>query len=254
MKINTIYHEDNIKTLSRMSENFIDLVVTSPPYDGLRKYHGFSFDVDSVIKLLFSRSKPGGVVVWVVGDQTKRGSESGTSFRTALKFIDAGFNLHDTMIYRKKKYVPLTHNRYEQEFEYMFVFSKGRTKTFNALKVPCKNAGKSIAVRTFYQKPEDLAPSAAHKHGVVANDKIRGNIWTFSTTNEKYKHPAMFPFLLAHDHILTWSNEHDLVYDPFCGSGTTCAAAKMLNRNFIGSEVSAEFVSEAKRRIRSIKQ
>lgn len=114
MKINTIYHEDNIKTLSRMPENFIDLVVTSPPYDGLRKYHGFSFDVDSVIELLFSRAKPGCVVVWVVGDQTKRGSESGTSFRTALKFMGAGFNLHDTMIYRKKNYVPLTHNRYEQ--------------------------------------------------------------------------------------------------------------------------------------------
>ena len=76
----------------------------------------------------------GGVCVWVVADQTLNGSESGTSFKQALYFKKVGFNLHDTMIYHKDP-TPLTHNRYEQSFEYMFVFSKGKPKTFNPIMV-----------------------------------------------------------------------------------------------------------------------
>lgn len=126
--INQNYNEDCLETMARMPDNYLDLTVTSPPYDGLRKYNGYSFDFESVAKELYRVTKDGGVVVWVVGDATVKGSESGTSFRQALFFKECGFNLHDTMIYRKANYIPLTHKRYEQEFEYMFIFSKGETK------------------------------------------------------------------------------------------------------------------------------
>src|SRR5690606_33762310 len=132
------YNESNLETMAKMPDNFIDLTVTSPPYDNLRKYNGYSFDFEDIATDLFSITRDGGVVIWIVGDATVKGSESGTSFRQALYFKEIGFNLHDTMMYRKINYIPLTHNRYEQEFEYMFVFSKGKPKTFNPIMVECK--------------------------------------------------------------------------------------------------------------------
>ena len=136
-----LFNESNLDTMKRMPDNFIDLTVTSPPYDDLRTYKGYCFDFENVAKELFRVTKQGGVVVWVVGDATIKGSETGTSFRQALYFKEIGFNLHDTMIYRKLNPIPLTHNRYEQAFEYMFILSKGKPNTFNPIKIPCKTAG-----------------------------------------------------------------------------------------------------------------
>ena len=146
-----LFNESNLDTMKRMPDNFIDLTVTSPPYDGLRTYNGYSFPFENIAKELYRITKDGGVVVWVVGDATVKGSESGTSFRQALYFKEIGFNLHDTMMYRKINYIPLTHNRYEQEFEYMFIFSKGKPKTFNPIMVECKTKGSKTNGRTFYQ-------------------------------------------------------------------------------------------------------
>lgn len=139
----------------------IDMTLTSPPYDDLRVYNGFSFDFESVARELYRVTKNGGVVVWVVGDATKNGSESGTSFRQALFFMEIGFNLHDTMIYQKRNFVPMTHNRYEQEFEYMFVFSKGKLKTFNPIMVRSGTGGKTLnyATRTSASSKEDSGKS-----------------------------------------------------------------------------------------------
>ena len=134
MEINKIYNENCLDTMASMPDGLVDLTVTSPPYDNLRLYSGemlWNEDVwKSIIKELYRVTKQGGVVVWIVGDATVKGSESGTSFRQALFFKEIGFNLHDTMIYRKVNPIPLTHNRYEQAFEYMFVFSKGKPNTF----------------------------------------------------------------------------------------------------------------------------
>ena len=94
--------------MARMPDGFIDLTVTSPPYDNLRAYSGYSFDFEAVAKELYRVTKQGGVVIWVVGDATIKGSETGTSFRQALFFKEIGFNLHDTMIYAKNSYVPLS--------------------------------------------------------------------------------------------------------------------------------------------------
>jgi len=132
MQINKVYNENCLDTMSRMPDEFIDLTVTSPPYDNLRTYNGYSFDFESIAKELYRVTKEGGVVVWIVGDATINGSESGTSFRQALYFKEIGFNLHDTMIYNKNARFP-ENVRYYQEFEYMFVFSKGKPKAFNAL-------------------------------------------------------------------------------------------------------------------------
>lgn len=234
--------------MRRLPACVVDLTVTSPPYDDLRKYNGFSFDFENVAKELHRITKDGGVIVWVVGDQTKDGSESGTSFRQALFFKSIGFNLHDTMIYRKVDYIPLTHNRYEQAFEFMFVFSKGKPKTFNPIMVPCIHAGKK-PVRTFYQTNAQNTPTAGHKDSIVADTKQKENVWDLSTKSGAKGHPAQFPERLAADHIISWSNEGDLIFDPFLGAGTTAVMAKQLRRKYLGSEISAEYFQISQTRL-----
>ena len=251
LEINKIYNENCLETMAIMPDNFIDLTVTSPPYDNLRTYKGYSFDFEYVAKELFRVTKKGGVVVWIVGDATVKGSETGTSFKQALYFKEIGFNLHDTMIYRKQNYTPLTHNRYEQEWEFMFVLSKGKPKTFNPIKVPCKYAGQQT-----WGKPNMYKDNSGEltrvKQTVINSHKIKGNIFDYlvgSTQTGKIKHPAMFPESLANDHIISWSNPGDLVYDPFMGSGTTAKMTVLNNRNYIGSEISEEYYEIAKTRI-----
>ena len=236
-----------------MADNFIDLTVTSPPYDGLRTYNGYSFPFEDIAKELYRTTKQGGVVVWVVNDSTKNGSESLTSFKQAIYFVGCGFNLHDTMIYRAEK-PPLTHNRYEQKFEYMFVFSKGKPKTFNPILEPSKYAGQDKKSRTMRQDSDELGNRSGK--GCVADLKIKGNIWEYAIGGGKstkdqiaFKHPAIFPEQLANDHILSWSNEGDIVYDPFAGSGTTGKMAILNKRKCIMSEISAEYCEIIKKRL-----
>jgi site-specific DNA-methyltransferase (adenine-specific) len=252
MEINKIYNEDCLVTMAKMPDSLVDLIVTSPPYDNLRKYHGFSFDFENIAKELLRVMKLGGACVWVVGDSTVDGSESGTSFKQALFFKTIGFNLHDTMIYNKINYIPLTHNRYEQAFEYMFVFSKGKLKTFNPILEDSKCAGLSTEKRTFYQTNEQNEPTIGHKNTVVKSQKITSNVWKLSTNAGAKGHPAQFPEKLANDHIISWSNPSDLVYDPFMGSGTTAKMAKLNGRNYIGSEISKEYcvIAEARLKIK----
>lgn len=256
METNKIYNENCIETMARMENNSIDLTVTSPPYDNLRTYNGYSFDFESIAQELYRVTKDGGVVVWVVGDATIKGSETGTSFRQALYFKECGFNLHDTMIYKAEK-PPLTHNRYEQKFEYMFVFGKGKPKTFNPILEPSKYAGQDKKSRTMRQDSDELGNRSGK--GCVAKMKIKGNIWEYAigggkSTKDKiaFKHPAIFPEQLANDHIISWSNEGDIVYDPFMGSGTTAKMALLNNRRYIGSELSDEYCKIAEERTQQI--
>lgn len=235
--------------MERMAPEFVDLVVTSPPYDQLKKYDGFSFDFEAVVEGLHRILKPGGVVVWIVGDSTKRGSESGTSFKQTLRFIESGFNLHDTMIWHKSNAFNFGSNDcYRQSFEYMFVFSKGRPKTINLINdLPAVMAGK--IARGARKHPDGSRDQLAEFE--VPSYKKRDNVWLVSTTSGKsLGHPATFPLTLALDHIISWSNEGDLVYDPFMGSGTTGLAAKMLNREWLGSEISEDYTNIARLRIR----
>jgi site-specific DNA-methyltransferase (adenine-specific) len=252
--INKIHNENCLETMLKMPDNFIDLTVTSPPYDGLRTYKGYSFDFESIAKELYRVTKNGGVVVWVVNDSTKNGSESGTSFKQALFFKDCGFNLHDTMIYKSEK-PPLTHNRYEQKFEYMFVLSKGKPKSFNPILEPSTYAGQDKKSRTLRQDSDNLSNRSGK--GKVADFKMKGNVWEYSTGGGKstkdaiaFKHPAIFPEKLAEDHIISWSNENEIVYDCFGGSGTTAKMSIINNRKWIVSETSSEYCEIIKERVK----
>lgn len=244
MEINKIYNESNLETMARMPDNFIDLTVTSPPYDNLRTYNGYSFDFENVAKELFRVTKQGGVVVWVVGDATINGSESGTSFKQALYFMQCGFNLHDTMIYKKANAMPNAKSkRYRQCFEYMFILSKGEPNVFNAITVDVKrfDVGKQRQKNGSIEKYEK-------KYSENKERKI-DNIFEYGVGGTNTGHPAIFPEQLANDHIVSWSNEGDLVYDPFMGSGTTAKMAIVNNRNWIGSEISSEYVDLANKRL-----
>ena len=254
MKINKIYNENCLDTMSRMQDNFIDLTLTSPPYDNLRDYNGYSFDFESIAKELYRITKEGGVVVWVVGDATIKESETGTSFRQALYFKDVGFNLHDTMIY-DKGYAPNTqNNRYNNCFEYMFVFSKGKPKTYNLLREPRTTKGNRKS--TIRLKNGDTKIEERN----LNTDRVLRNIWHIDngynrTTKDKiaYKHPAIFPEKLVGSHLLSWSNKNDLVYDCFMGSGTTAKMCLLYNRKYIGSEISKEYIDISSKRIEKYK-
>ena len=237
----------------------VDLTVTSPPYDDLRDYEKslvWNFDVfKQVANRLYDITKEGGVVVWVVGDKTIKGSESGTSFKQALYFKEIGFNLHDTMIYAKNNvYAHDPRNkRYKQCFEYMFILSKGKPKTYNEIKDrPNKHKGKTLSGT----KGRNKSGEKRELKNVVINEfQARFNIWEYTTggsvSSDKiaFKHPAIFPEKLAQDHILSWSNEGDIVFDCFMGSATTGKMALLNNRNFIGIEKVNDYFEISKQRI-----
>ena len=254
MEVNQVYQGDSAELMKKLPDNFIDLTVTSPPYDNLRDYKGYSFDFETIAKELYRVTKEGGVVVWVVGDATINGSETGTSFKQALYFKDIGFNLHDTMIYVKENPIPLTHNRYEQQFEYMFVLSKGRPKNFNPIMIDCKNAGKEYNIN----RPQVYDKGAKrHYRDEVIKTKTKKqsfNLWYYTVGTDKKTdtgHTAPFPEKLARDHIVSWSNPGDIVFDPFAGSGTTLKMAMLNDRNYLGFEISAEYCDLINKRIGS---
>lgn len=251
-----LLHEDCLSAMKNIQDNYIDLTVTSPPYDNLRKYKGnidqWNFDKFKLIaQQLYRITKDGGVVVWVVGDATIKGSETGTSFKQALYFKEIGFNLHDTMIYAKENPIPQNHNRYEQSFEYMFILSKGKPKTFNPLREPTKNAGKKFDWGNRKTKFDDnqCRRDRGSEEIEVKPTKIKKNIFYYSVGGGKTGHPAVFPDRLAEDHILSWSNESDIILDPFMGSGTTGKMAVLNNRNFIGIEIDEEYFKIAQQQI-----
>lgn len=258
MRIDTIINDDNVHGLQQLPDGCIDLTVTSPPYDSLRKYNGHSWDADALIPELYRVTKPGGVVVWIVNDATVNGSETGSAFRHALAFMENGFLLHDTMIYAKHNPPPTGgSNRYFQSFEYMFVFSKGAPKTFNPLTEPRRNICNDKRTKRTKTFTRNVDGEFIRKEVAVnQEDPKRRNVWTYlvgggNTTDDKiaYCHPAIFPEQLAADHIHSWSNPGDVVLDPFMGSGTTAKMAVLNGRHYIGFEVSREYCEIAQRRL-----
>jgi len=252
MELGKIYNENCLTTMGKMPDNYVDFVITSPPYDDIRNYNGYQFDFNKIATELFRVIKKGGVVVWVVADATIDGSETGTSFKQALYFKEIGFRIHDTMIYYKNNPMPQTGNRYHQHFEYMFALSKGSPKTFNPITEPTKYHG--IA----NMKNRGTVGSLDYQKVERTREKKVGNVFFYSvgggiSTKDKvaFNHPAIFPEQLVVDQINTWTNENEIVYDPFMGSGTTAKVAHILNRNWIGSEISKEYVNIAEERLNS---
>lgn len=248
LKLNKFYVAESVEFMkANMPDNFIDLTITSPPYDDLRKYNGFIFDYKSMADELYRVTKNGGVVVWIVGDRVKNGSETLLPYEQAQYFKSIGFYVHDTMIYQKNAMPFPEQTRYIQCFEYMYVFSKGKPLTHNMLKE--KTKGYKPSKSSTQRNADGTTTTLKYEQGKEFRN--RWNVWVYDvgynkTTKDKiaYKHPAQFPEALAQDHILTWSNENDIVFDPMCGSGTTCKMAYLNNRNFIGIDMSEEYIND----------
>ena len=236
--------------MRRWPENFIDLTVTSPPYDNLRDYKQYVFDFEKIAAQLYRITKEGGVVVWVVGDKIN-GGRSLTSFRQALFFQGLGFDMHDVMIYQKKNTPFMRKTAYTNAYEMMFVLSKGAPKTFNPIKEKTVRSG-------FEKLTHNKLSDGINKKRVaqLKKEKTKTNIWNYAvglggTTSDKiaFQHPAVFPEKLAQDHILSWSDEGDLLLDPMCGAGTTCKMAAINKRDYIGIDISQEYLDVAKCRL-----
>jgi len=274
--LNDIIQGSNVETLAKFPDECIDLTITSPPYDGIRNYNkklntkqklvgNYSFPFEELAQQLFRVTKPGGVVVWNVADQTVDGQDGGTtetgnSFRMVLYFQEIGFNIHDTMIYQKPGVRFPDQTRYHQTFEYMFVLSKGKPKTINFIK---DKKNKSFNPKKFgWAKDRN---KREQDDGYIVCDTFtktvgefgrRHNVWMINpeqssggNVEEWNWHSATFPSKLPHDHIKSWSNEGDIILDPMMGSGTTGVACRNLNRDFIGIEKDESYFKIAENRI-----
>lgn len=245
-KRSTVYCEDNLVTTGRIEDGRVDLTVTSPPYDALRKYNGFAWDVNRLAAELYRITKPGGICVWVVADQCKNHRLSLTSFRHAIAFEQAGWGVFQVIIYERGNMGAPRNRRYQDSHEYMFIFSKGRPATVNLLMdrpnaIPGQTKNRPKTRRT----DGTMRINRAYKVGEFGK---RWSVWRYcnscySGTSDlvAYNHPATFPEALASDHIKSWSNPRDLVYDPFGGAGTTAKMAALLDRDWIASELSPEY-------------
>lgn len=249
---------DCLELMKGIPDNTIDLTVTSPPYDNLRTYNGnidqWNFEKFKAIALELHRiTTKGGVVVWIVADATIKGSETGTSFMQALWFMECGFNLHDTMIWRKPNAGSIgALNRYENVFEYMFVFSKGKPKAANIIKDRKNKRNGEVQHVSFRQKDGTVRKTTGYGKRAIAEFGRRHNVWDVvpcKSKKERLEHPAPFPKALAHDHIISWSNPDDIVFDPFMGSGTTGVACITTGRRFIGMEIDKSYFDIAVNRI-----
>lgn len=252
-----LFNMDCVECMRQIEDNTIDLTVTSPPYDDLRKYNGYSFDFENTSKELYRITKDGGVVVWVVGDKTEKGSKTCTSFKQALYFKEVGFDMYDVIIYQKTSPSAPHKGRYFNAFEYMFVLSKNKPKTLNLL---YDRLNKSSGRNTGKLSRRESDGSLTEKKSIQISELgLRTNVWTYDVGNNKstkdkiaFKHPAIFPEKLVQDHILSWSNENDIIFDPFMGSGTTAKMAELNNRRWIGCELSEEYCEIIKQRLESV--
>ena len=247
MELNKTYCMNNIEGMKLLPDNYVNLTVTSPPYDDLRNYKGYCFDFESTSQELYRVTKEGGVVVWVVGDKVEKGSKTLTCYKQALYFKEIGFNIFDVIIYEKTSPSPPHKGRYFNSFEYMFILSKGKPKTVNLLKDrENKSSGRNTGK---ISRREEDGSLTTKKSIEIQQFGTRTNIWQYDVGNNKstkdkiaFKHPAIFPEKLAEDHILSWSNEGDIIMDIFAGSGTTRKMALKNNRKYIGFEIAEEYV------------
>ena len=252
LKIDHIYCGDSSKILPEFDDSCVDLTVTSPPYDDLRKYGKTNSDwncdvFESIARQLYRVTKDGGVVVWIVNDKTTNGSKTCTSFKQLMYFNEIGFNVNDVMIWEKTNAMPTVRQpRYSDVFEYMFIFSKGKPKTFNPIMIPCKSAGTK-----YNSTAKNIGGECGRRklNYTVNREKVKGNIWQCAVAQNKTSHPAVYPEKLIIDHILSWTNENDIVLDPFIGSGTTALAAIKTNRHYIGIDTNQNYCDLANERI-----
>lgn len=256
IELDVIHNKDCVEGMKLLPDGCIDLTVTSPPYDRLRAYEGFNFDFESIAKELFRVTKDGGVLVWVVSDGVVKGSETGTSFKQALYFMGIGFRLHDTMIYKKDSFTYPDPTRYHQNFEYMFILSKGKPMNISLIADKRNKYADGKKCITGRDRQADGSLTSRRKGNLMRPYGVRFNVWEYGTGKNKttkddiaFEHPAIFPEKLCQDHIISWSSEGEIVLDPFMGSGTTAKMAMLLNRHYIGFEISEKYCEIARKRL-----
>lgn len=246
---------DAIEHASTLASDSVDLVLFSPPYDGVRDYRGnWTLDLPALGSELLRVVKDGGFAVMVIADGTKNQRKSMTTFRTAVAWEDAGWSLFESVIYsRDGRPGAWWATRFRVDHEHILMFYKGKRPRpvthHDGLRVPSKHAGKKW---TGTQRLTDgtLVKTSA----TVAADKCRGTIWHYATSNSegnrtKAKHPATFPDALARDVILALSAPGDVVYDPMMGSGTSVVIAAQEGRRWLGNDFFAEYVEIAQQRL-----
>jgi len=239
-----LHQQDCVEWMLTQPHESIDCVLTSPPYDNIRSYNGYTFDFESTATELVRLLAPGGVIIWNVADATQGGSETGTSMRQALYFMSLGLRLHDTQIYVKRNPMPtnVQTRRYHQAWEYMFVFSKGTPAVFNPIQVDAKYTGNA---RMKYRGTDGTIEYKTTIRNVKT--KLR-NVFEYTiggghTTKNKQlsSHPALMPEQLALDQLTTWADTHSVIYDPFAGAGTTLWAAQQLGFSSVGTEIDSDY-------------
>ncbi len=253
-----IYFKDNDKgalfcgdcadIMKEFPDECIDTIITSPPYDNLRKYQGYNFNFEDIAQELCRVIKIGGIIVWIVADATIKGSETGTSFKQALYFKDiCRLNLFDTMIWDKQNCSSIgSMNRYENVFEYMFVLSKGQPKTANIIKDRKNKRAGELQHGSIRQQDGEVRKTTGYGKRAIAKHGRRHNVWriTPAKSNKERLHPAPFSKQLINDHVISWSNPGDIILDPMCGGGTTCEIAKLNDRKYIGIDISLEYIRD----------
>jgi len=248
-----IYNNNCLDYLKSLPYNSIKFTLTSPPYDDIRDYNGYSFPFEDIAKELWRTTKVGGVIAWNVADATVKGSETGTSMRQALYFMSLGFRLHDTMIYAKKNPMPagVSSKRYHQAWEYIFILSKDAPETFNPIMVKAKFGHLEANMKHRGKDGEIKYTKTKRNEFTKVRNIFEYNIGGGHSTKDKvaFGHPALMPEQLAHGMITTWTNEGDEVFDPFTGAGTTAKMCLLSNRKFHGTELSLEYCELIKTRI-----
>ena len=246
IELNIIYNEDCIETMMKIPDDYIDMILTSPPHDELRPYNGYTFEFYPIARELYRIIKPGGIIVWIIGDESINWSETCTSFKQVLHFRSIGLNVHDTMIYYKHCMPTDPRLRYYQRFDYMFILSKGKPSTFNPIQdVKSKDV---FQVNGVDRRGNDRIKTDKQYQSPFFT--CRGNVWAYDCRHPATSHPAEFPEELAYDHIISWSNPNDIIYDPFMGSGTTAVICNRTERQYIGSEISSDYCRIADKRIK----
>ena len=253
--INSIICGDSAEVLKNFPDNSIDMVVTSPPYDGLRDYNGFSLDLHKIGKEIYRVLKDGGIAVMVIQDATKDFAKSLTSFRTIVDWCDnVGFRLFETVIYHKNGTEGAWwKQRFRVDHEYMPIFMKGKKPQYfnkEPLKIPSKHGGKVMSGSGNRRTDGTLSETVRRPINTM---KCRGTVWDYLMAGDKNplkrKHPAVFPDKIPYDCIQCFCPEGGLVLDPFIGCGSTAVMAKVLGRNYIGIDISREYCDLAEERI-----
>jgi site-specific DNA-methyltransferase (adenine-specific) len=258
--INQILCTDCVAGMQQLPDCCIPLTVTSPPYDDLRTYGGHTFDFEAVAGELWRITMNGGIVVWVVGEQVKKGTETGTAARQKLHFMDLGFRCSTMIMVTSRVRFP-QRGRYPSVFDYAFVLTKGRPRHFHAI---CDKKNKYVGEKFRWKLRERDGRIVKREH---CHDKYVGvfgsrmNVWFYhvgymKTTTDKdaYGHPALMPEKMAEDFIISFSRPGDLILDPFSGAGTTSKMAMLNGRRYLGMEICENYASDSRKRLEKARQ